>query len=464
MASKIKGILDAGVEVANLIRLGFLKEESANNPSAVKSARTKYEKTLRASPAVRRREEQRLAGETLFTALDIGDRNILEPEDLLDYTLVPVFGDKTAIGEVSRLRGLDLDVPAESHGGVDYSQRYQGTGRGYMSMGDAAKRKQANFDFAADQTGTDKIAGVYTAGADPSFNFATPIAELMFKQTQAAGVAKKSAAEFDRELRQIRPDWVGLDDPRALDQLMGTGDFQRKGSGALRIDFIDTMDKAKYRDMGFAVRRDAVEAVTRPGLENIARGDSGFGVMRAMPGEKTYVEEGLHQSYDTIIPGDYIGGLLESLPANVMFPDTFKWMQQKGRSPSSQLGSLMMDPKLYQKADEGWLEGINRYLKTGKPDVDIQSSPLASLAAIKAMEESEGLLSRLPQKDTESYNYSEFLPIKRSLDPEEREGFFGGYSPAFTGVPETLVRGLLELGAGARTGTLNQQALFDLVL
>ena len=172
----------------------------------------------------------------------------------------------------------------------------------------------------------------------------------------------------------------------------------------------------------------------------------------------------MHQSYDTIIPGDYIGGLLESLPANVMFPDTFKWMQQKGRSPSSQLGSLMMDPKLYQKADESWLEGINRYLKTGKPDVDIQSNPLASLAAIKAMEESEGLLERLPQKDTELYNYSDILPIKRSLDPEEREGFFGGYSPAFTGVPETLVRGLLELGAGARTGTLNQQALFDLVL
>ena len=102
MAGKIKGLLDAGVEVANLIRLGFLKEESANNPSAVKSARTKYEKTLKSSPAVRRREEQRLPGETLFTALDIGERNILEPEDLLDYTLVPVFGDKTAIGEVSR--------------------------------------------------------------------------------------------------------------------------------------------------------------------------------------------------------------------------------------------------------------------------------------------------------------------------------------------------------------------------
>ncbi len=122
MASKIKGILDAGVEVANLIRLGFLKKESANNPAAVKSARTKYEKTLKSSPAVRRRASDVYKRQTLFTALDIGDRNILEPEDLLDYTLVPVFGDKTAIGEVSRLRGLDLDVPAESHGGVDYSQ------------------------------------------------------------------------------------------------------------------------------------------------------------------------------------------------------------------------------------------------------------------------------------------------------------------------------------------------------
>jgi hypothetical protein len=464
MAGKIKSLLDAGAEVANLIRLGFLKEESANNPAAVKSARTKYEKTLQSSPAVRRREEQRLAGETLFTALDIGERNILEPESLLDYTLVPVFGDKTAIGEVSRLRGLELDVPVETHGGVDFSQRYAGTGRGYMSMSDAAKRKQANFDFAADQTDTDKVAGVYTAGADPSFNFATPIAELMYKQTKAAGVPKKSAAEFDQELRKIRPDWVGLNDPRALDQLMGTGDFQRKGSGALRIDFIDTMNKAKYRDMGFGVRRDAVEAVTRPGLENIARGDSGFGVMKAVPGGKTYVEDDLHQSYDTVLLGDYFGGLQQSLPANVMFPDTFRWMQAQGRSPSSQLGSLMMDPKLYQKADESWLEGINRYLKTGKPDVEIQSNPLASLAAIKALEESRGLLARLPQKDTASYNYSEYLPIKRSLDPEERQGFFGGYSPAFTGVPETLVRGLLELTAGAKTGTLNQQALFDLLL
>lgn len=464
MAKIIKGLLDAGSDIANLVRLGFLKEESASNPSAVKSARTKYEKTLKSSPAVRRREEQRLAGETLFTALDLGDRKIIQPEDLIDQTLIPVFGDKTAIGQVDRLRGLDLDVPVETHGGVDYSQRYAGTGRGYMSMGEAAKRKQANVDFAAERSGNDRILGVYTAGADPSFNFATPIAELMFKQSNAAQIPKKSKAQFDSELRKVRPDWVGMDDPRALDQLMGTGDYQRKGSGALRIDFIDTMDKAKYRDMGFAIRRDAVEAVTRPGLENAARGDSGFGIMRAVPGGKTYAEEGLHQSYDTIIPGDYVGGLLESLPANVVFPDTFKWMQSQNRSPSSQLGSLMMDPKLYQKADDKWLDSVNRYLQTGKPDVAIQSNPLAALTTMKAMQESEGLLGMLPQKDRDEYNYSDILPIKRSLDPEERKGLLGGYSPAFTGIPETMVRGLLELASGSRTGTVNQQALFDLVL
>ena len=397
MATKIQLLRDLGSDVLNLIELGFLKPDSAKNPSAVKSAQTKYEKSLKASPAVRRREEQRLSGDTEFSGIDFGERNIVGIEGLLGSTLVPIFGDKTSIGAVNQLKGLKLDSPIESHGGVNFSQQHQGSGRGWMSMEKAAKGKQSNIDFAADRTNNNDVVGVYTAGADPSFSFAAPTAELMMAQTLAAKVPKKSKAAFDAELRSVRPGWVGLDDPRALDQLLGKGEFAREGSGALRIDFVDTMDKAKYRDMGFGIRQDAVNAITQPGLENVARGDSGFGLMQAIPGAKTFREEGIHQSYDTVIPGDYRGGLVDSLPANVMFPDTFRWMQSLGRQPSSQLGSLMMDPKLYQRADEGWLESVSRYLETGIPDVPIKSVVPAAgaLGLLAAPEDAEaGFVNR----------------------------------------------------------------------
>lgn len=393
MATKIQLLKDLGSDVLNLIELGFLKPDSAKNPSAVKSAQTKYEKSLKASPAVRRREEQRLSGDTEFSGIDFGERNIVGIEGLLGSTLVPIFGDKTAIGAVNQLKGLKLDSPIESHGGVNFSQQHQGSGRGWMSMERAAKGKQSNIDFAADRTNNNDVVGVYTAGADPSFSFAAPTAELMMAQTLAAKVPKKSKATFDAELRSVRPDWVGLDDPRALDQLLGKGEFAREGSGALRIDFVDTMDKAKYRDMGFGIRQDAVNAITQPGLENVARGDSGFGLMQAVPGAKTFGEEGIHQSYDTVIPGDYRGGLVDSLPANVMFPDTFRWMQGLGRKPSSQLGSLMMDPKLYQRADENWLESVSRYLETGIPDVPIKSAiPAAGALGLLAAPDDAGAM------------------------------------------------------------------------
>lgn len=399
MGAKIEALKDLGSGVSNLIELGFLKLESAKNPSAVKSAQTKYEKSLKASPAVRRREEQRLSGNTDFSEIDLGERNIVGIEGLLGSTLVPIFGDKTGIGAVNQLKGLKLDSPVESHGGVNFSQQHQGSGRGWMSMDRAAKAKQSNIDFAADRTNTDDVVGVYTAGADPSFSFATPTAELMLAQTLAAKVPKKSKAVFDAELRAVRPDWVGLDDPRALDQLLGKGEFAREGSGALRIDFVNTMDKAKYRDMGFGIRQDAVGAIAQPGLENVARGDSGFGLMQAIPGAKTFKDSGIHQSYDTVIPGDYRGGLADSLPANVMFPDTFKWMQGLGRKPDSQLGSLMMDPKLYQRADEKWLESVSRYLKTGIPDVPLRVAiPTAGAAGLLAApEDAEASISQRPE-------------------------------------------------------------------
>ena len=297
VSALFKAVIDLGGDaVDNLRSLGYLTEESAQNPTAVKTAQTKYRKALTESPAMRRREAERL-GVSQFEDADLGPEQIIQPEGLLGSTLIPVFGDKTGTGRtITAQRGRLLDTPVESHGGARFAQQQQGTGRGYMSMETAAKSKQKNVDFAAERTGSDDIVGVFTGGADPSYQFAAPMADLMFKQTMDAGVPKAALREFDKTLRQVRPDWVGMESPDALSQLLGTGDYPMEGAGALRIAFTEEMSKARWRDQGFGVPQDAIEVITEPGLLGAARGDSGLAMIDMQPGAETIKAPGLHQS------------------------------------------------------------------------------------------------------------------------------------------------------------------------
>lgn len=416
VSALFKAVIDLGGDaVDNLRSLGYLTEESAQNPTAVKTAQTKYRKALTESPAMRRREAERL-GVSQFEDADLGPEQIIQPEGLLGSTLIPVFGDKTVTGRtITAQRGRLLDTPVESHGGARFAQQQQGTGRGYMSMETAAKSKQKNVDFAAERTGSDDIVGVFTGGADPSYQFAAPMADLMFKQTMDAGVPKAALREFDKTLRQVRPDWVGMESPDALSQLLGTGDYPMEGAGALRIAFTEEMSKARWRDQGFGVPQDAIEVITEPGLLGAARGDSGLAMIDMQPGAETIKAPGLHQSYNTIIQGDYAGGLGRSVPAPIMFPDTFAFMQREGRSPSSQLGSLMMDPKLYQKADENWLTGILDYL--AKNPTALSAAGAAGLLGAAAPEEAEaGFISRGGKTLLEAFHGSPYQFEKFSTD------------------------------------------------
>lgn len=96
--------------------------------------------------------------------------------------------------------------------------------------------------------------------------------------------------------------------------------------------------------------------------------------------------------------------------------------------------------------------------------VNVNANPMVTAAAVAAGQEAEGLLAQLPQKDTEAYNYSDVLPIKRSKDPEEREGLLGGYSPAYTGIVEDMVEGLLKFSIQAKRGIYNPAAATEFLL
>lgn len=138
------------------------------------------------------------------------------------------------------------------------------------------------------------------------------------------------------------------------------------GAGDLRRAVVGRMKMAKWRDQGFPQYHDVRDAIIADDLKDMPRGYSGYTMYEANP-TVGLLGDSQHQSYSHAIPGEYFGGLMESVPAEVMFPDVFRSLDKqvsasgKPLTYDQKLGSLMAAHH-FQKADDRWLEGITRYL------------------------------------------------------------------------------------------------------
>tara|TARA_B100000965_G_scaffold290758_1_gene248565 strand:- start:227 stop:1414 length:1188 start_codon:yes stop_codon:yes gene_type:complete len=246
-------------------------------------------------------------------------------------------------------------------------------------MQSAADKKQKNFRTAQEQTGGMDPVGIFSAMSREAINFSTPVAEALYSQATKLPLAKKDIEEFDRYLRKgpkgtkakkqkgIK-NWVGLQHPDALDQLLGRGDYPRDGSGEIRKQFVEAMELAAFRDRGFPVKEDVYAEAIQSELQGATPGDAGFSIFNALPEVET-TQPNVHQSYDTVIPGTYRGGLAQNIPSRVMFPQIYETLDQvrdKSGNPITEqqkLGSLMMRNDLYEPLNEKWVEGVSKYIK-----------------------------------------------------------------------------------------------------
>ena len=387
--------------IQNLLRLGFLKLDAADNPSAVKAAQTRYNNAYKNNPAFRQREKLRQDLENNTVTTDLGERPIIQPHDLVGKTGVPVMGDATTIGRIENIGGVEVDVPIQ--GGPGFPQQNADDGIGWASMNKAAEKKQENFDLAADRTGNDVVAITGRMG-DEATNFSSPVAEALFKQVKQLPIRKRDIKAFDEDLRSFRPNWVGLEHPDALDQLMGRNGYPMDGAGKLRSLFSSRMDQSKFRDVGFPRVSEIHDEIMIPELRNANIGDSGYSVFDAKPGQGTSPFEN-HASYDTAIPGDYSGGFEVPVPARVMYPNTFKQLDQavnkKGQPLKEQekLGSLVMNPKLYEVFDNQWADNVQDFINKHKKA--IATTAIVTSGAANASDADAALLgtvSKLGQK------------------------------------------------------------------
>lgn len=247
-------------------------------------------------------------------------------------------------------------------------------------------------------------------------------------------------------------DWKGVDDPSSVEVWRNTPDTLRK-------ELMNMMD-VQFRDKGGLSIGQARLAVTEPGqadaldaqIQNIGEIFTGKDVVQASG----------HPSYPSGVPGQGLGRTDQEVGIFELLTDARFGGQQKPvgdpQKPTAQeIRALQMKPYT-GRITEDILRGLEAR------GVNVNANPMVTAAAVAAGQEAEGLLAQLPKKDLEAYNYSDVLPIKRSKDPEEREGLLGGYSPAYTGIVEDMVEGLLKFSTQAKRGIYNPAAATEFLL
>jgi hypothetical protein len=335
--------------------------------AAEKAWVTRMEKVAR-NKGVQHREAMREGGETIVDdIITTTPRKIITPEDLYGKVGVQVQGDRSRAGALIRqLRGIPLDDGVRLEGGPAYAQlnKELGTGAGWASMKGAASGKQKQFQRAAEATGLDPV-GVYSAMDLSGVDFATPVAEAMIKQLRLLRPNKAAMSGADKEIKRFAPEFVGLQSPDALAQILGRDAFSMEGAGQVRKAIVNTLKKAEYQNQGFPVYDDIIDAVTQRELKDVPIGASGFTVFKARP-DRSVITGGdvrmPHGSYDTVIPGEYMGGLARSLPPEVVFPKTYDKHRAMGRNPAQTHRSLQVNNSDFEVFDQQWLDGVMDYL------------------------------------------------------------------------------------------------------
>ena len=359
-----------------IIDLGMLKADSINNPRAINLATNKYNKLMKENEAFADRERKAYANgfETIFNPTELPPRKIITPEDLQGKTIGPVRGDRSDLGHLTQVGGQKVDVDVQA------GKKFSRQNGGWASAEGIAQGQHAKLVAAAEDTQND-VVGVYNAMGEDSVNFSTPIAQGMFQQIPA--LQKLDLADvkkFDEEVRGFKKttkkkdgttvvsypmkDWVGLDHPEAMSQIMGKDGYPK--FGALRTVLTTTMSKAHYRDRGFPSYKEMVKAVEDPELAGANIGDAGISTYN-VDAAKGIEPIDYHDSYSHRMPGDDNGGLEQSLPFEVFFPESYK----RYRNTKTKSGKLMTHDQAivamnirkdgYEVADQKWLDGVEKY-------------------------------------------------------------------------------------------------------
>lgn len=292
-------------------------------------------------------------------------------ESLLGKVILPFYGDRTSRGLL--LSGVDdvkFDRPVYTEGGVDFkrgpaAQRDRAI---WASNQNIVTRISKEADKAARQFEGRDIIGVTGSMAPDANDFATFTGAAMAELVQQAPITKKAAREFDKIMRSVDPDFVGVQSPKLREWAETTTSPNRKA-------FIRLIDSSPMQKMGFPEPAKARYAVTDPTQREMRSGMFGLGaskidvdapLMYNTPKGNKPVASVPHSTYNTQIAGDYLGSL-EPIPQGLLFRDVYDAMEgavtKSGKPVTGAHKTHAIKTKMpAQLIDDRVMEGILNYL------------------------------------------------------------------------------------------------------
>ena len=280
---------------------------------------------------------------------------VISPEQMQGSVLMPLSGDRSIAGQLlTGVGDVKLPTPVELEGGPGFMRTHSPTGAVWASDVGATQGLMNRIMEAANQS--PDVYGVYSAMGHGSMNFNTMMSDALLEQIKGGKITKKAIKEFDKSVRELRPEWKGLMSDEARAQL--------ENNGALRHAFVNRMQLDEFQNAGFPNIAYTRYALTEPSLLDAPLHSSGFSIAKMSPtGEIIKNPSAPHKTYNTQLPGQYVGGLEQSVPREVMFPDWYKERRQAGLPTSADPRSFMLANPI-QKANQEWLDGLMSYLES----------------------------------------------------------------------------------------------------
>jgi hypothetical protein len=411
-----------------------------------------------------RAKEQEKLRDTTFTIEERGTQDAprIPLADLEGRPFVTTMSDRTqAGGLLTSIDDVALDRPINLQGGQGFM--FENPGMVWAS----APGVVTQIIKAANKAGENPLYMPFRM-APTGGDFATMTGETMLSYA-ASNMSKSVKKELDKAITEfvtkgtvkdgVRKNaglkikgWKGVDDPRSVEAF-------RNAPDALRKELMNMID-VNFRNKGGLSIGQARLAVTEPGQANAL--DARIQNIGEIYKDADVITKSGHPSYPYGVPGQGLGRTDQEVSIFELVPDALLGKAQKPvvdpiRPTDREIRALTMKPYT-GRITEDILRGLEAR------GVNVNANPMVTAAAVAAGQEAEGLLAQLPQKDLEAYNYSDVLPVKRSKDPEEREGLLGGYSPAYTGIVEDMVEGLLKFSTQAKRGIYNPTAATEFLL
>jgi hypothetical protein len=285
----------------------------------------------------------------------------ITPENMKGGSIVSLAGDRSATGQnLLGIGDVQFENPVYLGGGYDFMRANSPSGSIWASEKGAAQGLLNQINEAAKYGGD--VYGAYTSMGPLSMNYNTMMSDALLEQMKAGKISKKSIAAFDRQVKAVRPEWKGVMNPESRDQL--------ESNGALRIAFVDRMQLDEFQNAGFPNIAQTRFAITDPLLLNEPMYSGGLAVGKMKPNTELITNPvSPHKTYNTQLAGEYLGGLEQSVPKEIMFPDWYKMRREIGAPESGDVRSFQLANPI-QQTNQEWLDNIMQYLASQKSLLD----------------------------------------------------------------------------------------------